>query len=80
LIILKSRLCKAKPRLKMMWWVPETQRVPSGLSTRRAAFSHRTLNSWSALKPLKRIESLRPALRFRVLLESDGVNEFEVVR
>jgi len=51
LITLKSRLCNAKPMLKMMWCVPETQRVPSGLSTRRAAFSHRTLNSWSATKP-----------------------------
>jgi hypothetical protein len=37
-MILKPRLCKAKPKLKVMWWVPETQRVASGLRTRRTAF------------------------------------------
>ncbi len=80
LMILKFRLCKANPRLKMMWCVPETHNVPSGLSTRRAAFSHRTLNSWSALKPLKRIESLHPAkVRFRVLLGGDSVGKLEVL-
>jgi hypothetical protein len=36
--------CRAKPRLKMMWWVPVTQMVPSGLRMRQASFSHLTLN------------------------------------
>jgi hypothetical protein len=47
LMILKPRLCSAKPRLKTTWWVPLTQSVPSGLSTRRASRSQRTFHSWS---------------------------------
>ena len=35
----------AKPMLKMMWCVPLTHSVPSGLRTRRAARSHLTLKS-----------------------------------
>ena len=31
-------------------------------------------------KPIGRIESLRPILRFRVFLGGDGANELEVVR
>jgi hypothetical protein len=31
-------------------------------------------------KPFERIESLRPVLRFRVLLRNDGANKLEVVR
>jgi len=45
LMILKPRLCNAKPELKIMWCVLETHSVPSGLKTRRASPSHRTLNS-----------------------------------
>jgi hypothetical protein len=41
---LNSNRCSANPRLKMMWWVPLTQSVPSGLRTRRASRSHLTLN------------------------------------
>lgn len=44
-MILKPRLCNAKPELKIMWCVLETHSVPSGLKTRRASPSHRTLNS-----------------------------------
>jgi hypothetical protein len=62
-----------------MWCVPVTHSVPSGLSTRRAARSHLTLNSWSFLKPIERTESLRPILRFRVSLGS-GTPELEVLR
>jgi hypothetical protein len=45
LMILKPKVCSAKPRLKIMWWVPLTQSVPSGLSTRRASRSQRTFHS-----------------------------------
>ncbi len=79
LMIRNPSRCSAKPRLKMMWCVPVTHSVPSGLRTRRAARSHLTLNSWSFLKPFERLESLRPALRFRVLL-GDGAHELEVLR
>ena len=41
---LKFIVCKAKPRLKMIWCVPVTQIVPSGLRMRDASFSHLTLN------------------------------------
>jgi hypothetical protein len=61
----------------MMWCVPVTHSVPSGLRTRRAARSHLTLNSWSFLKPIERIESLRSVLRFRVLL-GDSAQELQV--
>ena len=44
LIILNLIVCRAKPRLKMMWCVPVTQMVPSGLRMRHASFSHLTLN------------------------------------
>ena len=44
LMILHLIVCRAKPRLKMMWCVPVTQMVPSGLRMRHAAFSHLTLN------------------------------------
>ena len=55
LIILKPSVCKAKPSLKMMWCVPETQSVPSGLRIRRASWSHRTFHSWSFWKlPVER--------------------------
>jgi hypothetical protein len=37
-------VCTANPRLKMMWCVPVTQMVPSGLRMRHASFSHLTLN------------------------------------
>lgn len=37
-------VCRAKPRLKMMWWVPVTQMVPPGLRIRHASPSHLTLN------------------------------------
>ena len=69
-MILKPRLCSANPRLKIMWWVPLTHSVPSGLRTRRASRSHLTLNPWSFPKPFERIESLCP-LRFRVVLGGD---------
>jgi hypothetical protein len=64
----------------MMWCVPVTQIVPPGLKMRHAPFSHLTLNRWSLSNPIDLIESLRPALRFRVPLEGDSVNELEVVR
>jgi hypothetical protein len=81
LIILKPSVCKAKPSLKMMWCVPETQSVPSGLRIRRASWSHRTFHPWSFWKlPFERPQSLRPALRFRVLLGSDGTDELQIVR
>ena len=44
LITLKPMLWSAKPRLKMMWWVPVTQIVPCGLRMRHASFSHLTLD------------------------------------
>ena len=40
---LSLMVCRAKPRLKMMWCVPVTQMVPSGLRMRHASFSHLTL-------------------------------------
>jgi hypothetical protein len=78
LITRKPRLCSANPKLKMMWCVPVTHKVPLGLRTRRAAFGHLTLNWWSFSNPIGRIESLCP-LRFRVLL-GDGAHELEVMR
>jgi hypothetical protein len=44
LMILHLLVCRAKPRLKMMWCVPVTQMVPSGFRMRDASFSHLTLN------------------------------------
>jgi hypothetical protein len=41
--------------------------------------SHRTFHSRSFPKPFERIESLRPALRFRVPL-GDGTYKLEVLR
>ena len=80
MMILKPSSCSAKPMLKMMWWVPVTHSVPSDLRARRASRNHLTLNSWSFLKPFKRIESLRP-LRFRVILGAEGSSKrLEVVR
>jgi len=38
-------VCRAKPRLKMMWCVPVTQIVPPGLRMRHASFNHLMLNS-----------------------------------
>src|SRR4030095_3539442 len=35
----------------MTWFVPVTQRVPSGLSTRWQRFSHSVLNSWFSSGP-----------------------------
>ena len=50
-MILNPRVCSAKPRLKMTWWVPVTHKVPSGLRMRRASLSQVRLNSWSLPKP-----------------------------
>jgi hypothetical protein len=80
LITRKPRLCSANPKLKMMWCVPETHKVPLGLRTRRAAFSHLTLNRWSFSNPIGRIESLRSILRFRVPLGGNGMGKLRVVR
>src|SRR5829696_2908114 len=49
LMILNLIVCRAKPRLKMMWCVPVTQMVPSGFRMRDASFSHLTLN-WVILR------------------------------
>jgi hypothetical protein len=63
----------------MTWCGPLSQSVPSGLSTRRASRSQRTFHSWSFSKlPFERTESLRSALRYRVLLGNDG-DELEIV-
>ena len=45
LTILKPKVWSAKPRLKIMWWVPLIQSVPSGLSTCRASRNQRTFQS-----------------------------------
>ena len=71
-------LWSAKPRLKMTWCVPVTQIVPSGLRMRHTSLSHPTLKRRSLAKPIERIESLRLALRFRVLL-GNGTDKLEVV-
>ena len=44
-MILNLIVCRAKPRLKMMWCVPVTQIVPPGLRMRHASFNHLMLNS-----------------------------------
>ncbi len=60
--------------------IPKINNVPSDLGMRQAAPGHRTFHSRSFPNPFKRIESLRPALRFRVFLGADDANELEVVR
>jgi hypothetical protein len=59
LMILNPELCNANPMLKMKWYVPLTQIVPSGLGTRRASPTHRSLNAWSFSKePSERPQAL----------------------
>ena len=50
--ILNPSCCSANPRLKIMWCVPVTHSVPSGLRMRRASPSHSRLNSWSLRRPM----------------------------
>ena len=55
-----------------------THSVASGFRMRRAARSHRTLNSRSFEKLIERIESSCPSrLRLQLLLGSGGVDELQ---
>src|SRR5512143_490492 len=47
----KPSSCMAKPTEKMTCWVPDTHRVPEGLSTRRQAESQARWKAWSSTTP-----------------------------
>jgi hypothetical protein len=55
-------------------------RVLPGFRTRRAKRSYQSVTQDPSRSPIERMESLRPLLRFRVLLGEDSEEELEVVR
>ena len=69
---------RADPIRKVMWWVHVTHSVPSSLRVPCSEVTEFLAREY-LWKPFERIESLRPALRFRIILRSGGAKALEVV-